>query len=104
ERVADVRVSTRLTQSPSCLALADHELAPHLARLLREAGQQVPDSTPTLEVNPQHALLQRIDSESDDARASDLALLLLEQAQITAGAPLADPAAFVQRLNRLLAD
>ena len=102
ERVSDVRVSARLTDSPSCLALADHEMAPHLARLLREAGQPVPESKPTLEINPQHALLQRIDSEANDARAADLAVLLLEQAEIAAGAPLPDPAAFVQRVNRLL--
>ncbi|MDR6990146.1 molecular chaperone HtpG [Luteimonas sp. 3794] len=102
ERVGDVRVSARLTDSPSCLALADYEMAPHLARLLREAGQDVPDSKPTLEINPQHALLQRIEGEADDAKATDLATLLLEQAEIAAGAPLPDPAAFVQRMNRVL--
>ncbi|HKV65057.1 MAG TPA: molecular chaperone HtpG [Rhodanobacteraceae bacterium] len=102
DRVGDVRVSARLTDSPSCLALSDYELAPHLARLLREAGQEVPDSKPTLEINPAHALVKRVESESDEAKAKDLALLLLEQAEITAGAALNDPAAFVQRLNRLL--
>ncbi|ATD66490.1 molecular chaperone HtpG [Luteimonas chenhongjianii] len=102
ERVGDVRVSARLTDSPSCLALADYEMAPHLARLLREAGQAVPESKPTLEINPQHALLARIESEADDAKAADLATLLLEQAEITAGAQLPDPAAFVQRMNRVL--
>lgn len=102
DRVGDVRVSARLTDSPSCLALADYEMAPHLARLLREAGQAVPESKPTLEINPQHALLQRIDGETDDAKATDLATLLLEQAEIAAGAPLQDPAAFVQRMNRAL--
>ncbi|MGH8113763.1 MAG: molecular chaperone HtpG [Rhodanobacteraceae bacterium] len=102
ERVGDVRVSARLTDSPSCLALSDYELAPHLARLLREAGQEVPDSKPTLEINPAHALVKRVESESDEAKAKDLALLLLEQAEITAGAQLPDPAAFVQRVNRAL--
>lgn len=102
ERVAGVRVSARLTESPSCLALADYAMAPHLARLLREAGQDIPDSKPTLEINPAHALLQRIEGESDDAKAGDLATLLLEQAEIAAGAPLPDPAAFIQRVNRLL--
>ncbi|MCD9124950.1 molecular chaperone HtpG [Luteimonas fraxinea] len=102
DRVGDVRVSARLTDSPSCLALADYEMAPHLARLLREAGQDVPESKPTLEINPQHALLQRIESEADDAKATDLSTLLLEQAEIAAGAPLPDPAAFVQRMNRVL--
>jgi len=102
ERVKDVRVSARLTGSPSCLALEESEIAPHLARLLREAGQPVPESRPTLEINPQHALLQRLRDEGDEARATDLALLLLEQAEIAAGAPLQDPAAFLQRVNRLL--
>jgi molecular chaperone HtpG len=103
DEVTDVRVSARLTDSPSCLALSDYELAPHLARLLREAGQEVPDSKPTLEINPAHALVKRIETESDAAKAKDLAQLLLEQAEITAGASLADPSAFVQRMNRLLA-
>jgi len=102
ERVGEVRVSARLTDSPSCLALSDYELAPHLARLLREAGQEVPDSKPTLEINPAHALVKRVESEPDPAKAEDLAMLLLEQAEITAGAALPDPAAFVQRMNRLL--
>lgn len=103
DRVGDVKVSARLTDSPSCLALSDHELAPHLARLLREAGQEVPESRPTLEVNPAHALVKRVESEADETKAKDLAWLLLEQAEITAGAQLPDPAAFVQRMNRLLA-
>ena len=103
DRVGAVKVSARLTDSPSCLALSDHELAPHLARLLREAGQEVPESRPTLEVNPAHALVKRVESEADETKAKDLAWLLLEQAEITAGAQLPDPAAFVQRMNRLLA-
>ena len=103
DRVEDVRVSARLTDSPACLAMSEWEMAPHLAHLLREAGQDVPESKPTLEVNPAHPLLQRVEGEADDARATDLATLLLEQAQLSAGAPLADPAAFVQRMNRLLA-
>ena len=101
-RVSDVRVSSRLTDSPSCLALADYDIAPHFARLMREAGQQMPESTPTLEINPEHALLKRVEAEADDAKATDLATLLLEQAEIAAGAPLPDPAAFVQRMNRVL--
>jgi molecular chaperone HtpG len=102
ERVGEVRVSARLTDSPSCLALSDYELAPHLARLLREAGQEVPDSKPTLEINPAHPLVKRVESETDGAKAKDLAMLLLEQAEITAGAALPEPAAFVQRMNRVL--
>ena len=102
DRVGEVKVSARLTDSPSCLALSDYEMAPHLARLLREAGQEMPDSKPTLEINPQHALVKRVEAEADEGKARDLATLLLEQAEISAGAQLPDPAAFVQRMNRVL--
>lgn len=102
DRVTDVKVSARLTDSPSCLALSDYEMAPHIARLLREAGHDMPAAKPTLEINPQHALLKRLAAETDNAKAKDLANLLLEQAEISAGAQLPDPAAFVQRLNRVL--
>ena len=102
DRVGEVKVSARLTDSPSCLALSDYEMAPHLARLLREAGQAMPDSKPTLEINPAHALLKRVEAEADETKARDLATLLLEQAEIAAGAQLPDPAAFVQRMNRVL--
>ena len=102
DRVGEVKVSARLTDSPSCLALSDYEMAPHLARLLREAGQAMPESKPTLEINPQHALVKRVEAEADEAKARDLATLLLEQAEISAGAQLPDPAAFVQRMNRVL--
>jgi molecular chaperone HtpG len=102
ERVGEVRVSARLTDSPSCLALADFDMAPHLARLLREAGHEMPSAKPTLEINPGHPLVQRLEGEGDDAKANDLAALLLEQAEITAGAQLEDPASFVRRMNRVL--
>ncbi|MDE3073481.1 MAG: molecular chaperone HtpG, partial [Pseudomonadota bacterium] len=102
DRVGEVKVSARLTDSPSCLALSDYEMAPHLTRLLREAGHDMPENKPTLEINPAHALLKRVEAEADEAKARDLATLLLEQAEIAAGAQLPDPAAFVQRMNRVL--
>jgi len=102
DSVGDVRVSARLTDSPSCLALNDYEMAPHLARLLREAGHDMPENKPTLEINPQHPLLKRVEAEADESKAKDLATLLLEQAEIAAGAQLPDPSAFVQRMNRVL--
>ncbi|SEI46989.1 molecular chaperone HtpG [Frateuria terrea] len=102
DRVGDVKVSARLTDSPSCLALSDYEMAPHLARLLREAGHDMPESKPTLEINPQHPLVKRVETETDEDKAHDLAALLLDQAEIAAGAQLPDPAAFVQRMNRVL--
>ncbi|HEX5755060.1 MAG TPA: molecular chaperone HtpG, partial [Arenimonas sp.] len=103
DKVKDVRVSMRLTDSPACLVQGEYDMSLHLQRLLKAAGQAAPASTPTLEINPQHALLRRFEGESDAGRREDLALLLLEQAQVAEGAPLEDPAAFVQRVNRLLA-
>ncbi len=102
ERVRDVRLSRRLTESPSCLVLEEHDMALHVQRLLREAGHALPAQPPVLEVNPQHPLLKRIEGETDPARAGDLALWLLEQAPVAAGVTPDDPAGFVRRMNRLL--
>lgn len=102
DRVSDVKVSRRLTESPSCLVLDEYDMALHLRRVLKQSGHEMPDSAPVLEINPEHALLKRLDSESDAERSKDLALLLLEQAQVAEGAQLDDPAAFVQRLNRVI--
>jgi molecular chaperone HtpG len=101
DRVAEVRVSHRLTESPSCIVLGEYDMALHMQRLLREAGHDVPDSKPTLEINPAHALVQRFAAESDASRSNDLASLLLEEAQLAAGDQLADPAAFIARVNRI---
>ena len=103
-RVGDVRVSHRLTDSPSCLVLGEHDMALHMQRLLREAGHEVPASPPVLEINPQHPLVRRIESEADQARSEDLGLLLLDEARLAAGDQLEDPSAFVGRVNRLLLD
>ena len=102
ERVRDVKVSRRLTESPSCLVLDEYDMALHLRRVLKQSGHEMPESAPVLEINPAHPLLKRLQGECDDAQAMDLALLLLEQAQVAEGAQLDDPAAFVQRLNRVI--
>jgi molecular chaperone HtpG len=102
ERVRDVRVSSRLTDSPSCLVLDENDMGIAMQRLLKQAGHDVPESKPVLEINPTHALVRRLEGESDAARAADLGLLLLEQAQILEGAQLDDPAAYVRRVNSLL--
>ncbi len=103
-RVGDVRVSHRLTDSPSCLVLGEHDMALHMQRLLRDAGHDVPTSPPVLEINPQHPLVKRIEGESDSSRSEDLGLLLFDEARLAAGDQLDDPAAFVGRVNRLLID
>ncbi|MCX7556943.1 molecular chaperone HtpG [Xanthomonadaceae bacterium JHOS43] len=102
DRVSDVRVSQRLTDSPSCLVLSEYDMALHMQRLLKAAGHDVSAGKPTLEINPAHPLLQRLDGESDANRRDELALLLFEQAQLAEGAQLEDPAAFVRRMNALL--
>ncbi|MBB5209403.1 molecular chaperone HtpG [Chiayiivirga flava] len=102
DTVKDVRVSRRLTQSPSCLVLEEYDMALHMQRLLKAAGHEVPAAKPILEINPSHPLLAKFDGETDDARRGDLAFLLFEQAQLAEGAQLDDPAGFVRRMNALL--
>ncbi|MEO8803126.1 MAG: molecular chaperone HtpG [Rudaea sp.] len=103
ERVRDVRVSERLTDSPSCLVFDENEMGLAMQRMLKQAGHEVPPSKPILEINPEHPLLHRLQSESDQQHAEDLALLLLDQAQLLEGVALEDPAAYVRRVNALLA-
>ncbi|MBK6728339.1 MAG: molecular chaperone HtpG [Xanthomonadales bacterium] len=102
-KVKDVRASKRLTESASCVVVDEYDMAPHLKRMLKAAGQDMPDTAPALEVNPQHALVQRAANESDEDLARELATLLLEQAQLLEGAALEDPAGFVKRMNALIA-
>lgn len=102
ERVREVRVSQRLTESPSCLVLEEYDMALHLQRMMRAAGHEVPAAKPILEINPQHALLKRFEAEAEGERRAELAMVLFEQAQLAEGAPLEDPAGFIRRVNRLL--
>jgi molecular chaperone HtpG len=102
EHVSEVRSSQRLTDSASCLVLGEQEMALHLQRLLEQAGQPVPDSRPVLELNPGHPLVDMLQSEEDGERFNDLSLVLFEQALLSEGGSLTDPAAFVHRVNDLL--
>ena len=102
DQVKEVRVSTRLTDSPACLVVDEYALSAHLERMLRDAGQNVPASKPYLELNPQHPLVGRLQGEADAGRFDDLAHLLFEQALLAEGGQLEDPASFVKRLNALL--
>ena len=103
ERVKDVRVTHRLTDSPACLVTGEGDMSTNLERLLKAAGQAAPTVKPTLEINPSHALVTRLNSESDEDRFADWANLLFEQALLAEGGQLDDPASFVRRLNGLLA-
>jgi molecular chaperone HtpG len=102
DAVSDVRVTLRLTDSPACVVVESDAMSRHLQRLLKGAGQSMPETKPILELNPRHPLVARLKEESEEG-LKDWALLLLEQATLAEGAPLEDPAAFVRRVNRMLA-
>jgi molecular chaperone HtpG len=101
EKVKEVRVTLRLVDSPACVVVDENEMSPHLQRLLQSAGQQAPVVKPILEINPDHSLIKRIETASDD-QFDDWAALLLDQALLADGSQLADPVAFVKRMNELL--
>ncbi|QAU33903.1 molecular chaperone HtpG [Janthinobacterium sp. 17J80-10] len=100
EEAKDVRVTFRLTDSPACLVADENELSGNLVRMLKAAGQNAPESKPILEINPDHALVQRLKYE--EARFDDWAHILFDQAMLAEGGTLADPAGFVKRLNQML--
>ncbi len=102
ERVKDVRVTLRLTESPACLVADEHDLNANLQRLLKASGQKVPASKPILEINPHHPLVLRLKAEADEARFGDLAAVLFDQSLLAEGGQLEDPAGFVKRLNQLM--
>ncbi|MBK7059923.1 MAG: molecular chaperone HtpG [Rubrivivax sp.] len=99
DRAKDVRASTRLVDSPACIVVDEGDMSAHLSRMLKQAGQSAPKSLPILEVNPGHSLVQRLES---DQRFDDLAHVIFDQALLAEGGQLEDPAAYVQRVNRLL--
>jgi len=103
ERVKDVRITRRLTDSPSCLVADDQDLGANLERILKAAGQSAPTARPILEINPVHPLVVRLRDVQDDPQLAEWSLLLLEQAQLTAHGSLEDPSAFIKRVNVLLA-
>ena len=104
DRVAGIRPTTRLTSSPACLTVAEHEMGAQMRRIMEAAGQEMPETKPTMEINVEHPLLQRLDQESDEDRFADLAQILLDQAALAEGSVLEDPATYVARLNKLLVE
>ncbi|MDD3761237.1 MAG: molecular chaperone HtpG [Acidithiobacillus sp.] len=102
DRVEKVRVSHRLTSSPSCIVLGERDMALYMQQLLKQAGHEMPNSKPTLEINPQHPMLARIEKETDETRFGEWSALLLDQAILAEGGQLEDPASFVARLNQLM--
>jgi molecular chaperone HtpG len=101
-KVEKVRVTTRLTESPACLVVGEHDMGAQMRRILESAGQKVPESKPILELNPSHPLVVKLDGEPDEDRFADLIEILFDQANLAEGGQLKDPAAYVHRLNKLL--
>ena len=102
ERVTEVRVSERLSESPACLVIGEHDLPERMRRALESLGQKAPEARPLLEVNVEHPLIRYLDGVTDGIRFAELAQLLYDQAALAEGAPLANAPEYVQRLNRLL--
>lgn len=102
DEVSEVRITHRLTDSPACVVVGQFDMGAQMRRLLESAGQKVPDSKPIFELNPEHPLVKKLEAEGNDNRFGDLAHILFDQANLAEGAQLQDPAAYVQRLNKLL--
>lgn len=102
EQVEEVRITHRLTESPACLVVGEHDMGAQMRRMLEAAGQAVPESKPIIEINPTHPLVQKLDQEQDEDRFKDLSHILFDQASLAEGGSLGDPAAYVARLNKLL--
>jgi molecular chaperone HtpG len=102
DKVSDVKVSHRLTDSPACLVMGAYDLGPQMRQIMQAAGQAIPSSKPTLEINPSHPLIDKLDKEIQEDRFANLALVLFEQSSLAEGGSLEDPAAYVKRINQLL--
>ncbi len=102
ERVKDVRATRRLSTSPACLVSEEYEMSRHLERILGAAGQKLDGAKPILEINPDHPMVDRLAAELDPDRCKDWASLIFEQALLSEGGRLEDPATFVRRMNELI--
>ena len=103
DKVKDVRQSSRLADSPSCIVTDEEEPSMQMRQMLRAMGQkEMPDAKPILEINPDHDIVKKLLASTDDSLLEDTAFLLLDQALLVEGIALENPSAFVQRLNRVL--
>ncbi len=102
EKIEDVRVTNRLTDSPACIVLNEQDMAMHMQRLLKEAGHEMPSSKPILEINPDHPIVKKLDTEKSDKKFADWSDILFDQALLAEGGQLDDPAGFVAKLNKML--
>lgn len=102
DKVSDVKVSTRLTDSPACVVVGAYDLGPQMRQIMEAAGQKMPTSKPTLEVNVDHPLVERLEKEIQQDRFDELAHVIFDQATLAEGSTLEDPALYVRRINKLL--
>ena len=104
EKVEAVRSTSRLTSSPACLVVGDNDMGEQMRKIMQAAGQPVPESKPILEINMEHPLVTKLEAEADSDASARLARILFDQAALSAGRPLENPAEFVQELNRIMFD
>ncbi|MFB3059725.1 MAG: molecular chaperone HtpG [Gammaproteobacteria bacterium] len=102
DRVEDVRVTNRLTDSPACIVLHEHDMAMHMQRILKEAGHAMPGSKPILEINPDHPIVKKLGGEKSKKKFDDWSDILFDQAILAEGGQLDDPSGFVTKLNKML--
>ncbi|TVL52360.1 molecular chaperone HtpG [Shewanella algae] len=102
DKVKDVRVTTRLTDTPACVVAGEGEMSSQMIKLMQAAGQQVPEVKPTFELNPTHPLVARLNEEADESRFNDWSNLLLQQAMLSEKGSLADPSEFIRLMNQML--
>ncbi len=102
EKIADVRVTNRLTDSPACIVLNEQDMAMHMQRILKEAGHELPSSMPILEINTDHPIVKKLDAEKSKKKFADWSSILFDQALLAEGGQLEDPASFVAKLNKML--
>jgi molecular chaperone HtpG len=102
DKVEKIKISSRLTDSAACIVLNEQDMALYMQQLMKQAGQDVPSSKPTLEINIDHPIFKKLSSEKDDDKFADWASLIFDQALLAEGGQLEDPSGFVKRINKLM--
>jgi len=101
--VKDVKVTHRLTDSPACLVVGEHDISGNLERILKAAGQNTPESKPILEINPNHELIKKLEKVDENQLFSDYASVIFDQAILAEGGQLDDPIGYVNKVNKFIA-
>ena len=102
DKVKDVKVTHRLTDSPSCLVVGEHDISGNLERILKAAGQNTPDNKPILEINPKHALIEKLEQKITAQEFDEYASVIFDQALLAEGGQLEDPVSYVNRIKQLI--